>query len=109
MVDLLQRIYSGNLLSNNSTSVILKDLFNCMTGPNRLRAGLPAGWRLAHKTGTGRDVSGQNTATNDVGVMVGPKGETVYIAVFMKGSQAKIEVREALMAKVAAKAVAGAL
>ncbi len=109
MVDLLQKIYSGNLLSKNSTSLIMEDLFNCKTGSTRLEAGLPAGWTLAHKTGTGRDVSRQNTATNDVGIMVGPKGETIYIAVFVKGSRAKIEVREALMAKVAAKAAAGNL
>jgi beta-lactamase class A len=109
MVNLLQKLYSGNLLSKTSTSVILEDLFNCRTGSNRIKAGMPAGWTLAHKTGTGRDVLGQNTATNDVGIMVGPKGETIYIAVFIKGSKAKIEVREALMAKIAAKAAAGDL
>jgi beta-lactamase class A len=97
------------LLSKSSTAVILEDLFNCKTGPARIKAGLPAGWTLAHKTGTGRDVAGQNTATNDVGVAVGPHGETIYIAVFTKGSRAAIEVREAFMAKVAAQALAGKL
>lgn len=106
MVDLLQKLYNGQLLSKKSTALILNSLFNCKTGPDRIKAGLPEGWKLAHKTGTGRDVAGQNTATNDVGVMVGPKGETIYIAVFTKGSRAKIAVREALMAKVAARAVA---
>ena len=109
MIDLLQKLYGGNLLSKNSTSLIMEDLFNCKTGVNRITKGLPAGWKLAHKTGTGRDVAGQNAGTNDVGVMVGPKGETIYIAVFVKGSKAKIEAREALMSKVAAKAVAGEL
>lgn len=109
MVYLLQQLYNGKLLSKESTSLILEDLFNCKTGPDRIKAGLPKGWRLAHKTGTGRDVAGQNTATNDVGIIVGPKGETIYIAVFTKGSKAKIEAREALMAKVAARAVAGTL
>jgi len=109
MVEMLQKLHSGNLLSKSSTAVVLEDLFNCKTGPARIKAGLPAGWTLAHKTGTGRDVAGQNTATNDVGVAVGPHGETVYIAVFTKGSRAKIEEREAFMAKVAAKAVAGEL
>ena len=52
MVEMLQKLYSGNLLSKSSTSVILEDLFNCKTGSNRIRAGLPAGWSLAHKTGT---------------------------------------------------------
>lgn len=109
IVDLLQKIYSGNLLSRNSRLLILEDLFNCQTGSNRIKAGLPAGWQLAHKTGTGSDVSGQNTATNDVGIMIGPKGETIYIAIFTKGSRSKIEVREALMAKIAAKAAANNL
>lgn len=109
MVEMLQKLYCGNLLSKSSTAVILEDLFNCQTGQARIKAGLPEGWTLAHKTGTGRDVAGQNTATNDVGVAVGPHGETIYIAVFTKGSRATIEVREAFMAKVAAKAVAGEL
>ena len=109
MVDMLQKLYNGKLLSKDSTAVILEDMFNCTTGPNRIKAGLPAGWRLAHKTGTGRDVGNQNTATNDVGIIVGPKGEAIYIALFVKGSKAKIEVREAFMAKIAAKASAGEL
>jgi beta-lactamase class A len=109
MIDMLQKLHSGELLSKASTALLLADLFNCKTGPGRLKAGLPAGWKLAHKTGTGADVAGQNTATNDVGVMVGPRGETIYIAVFTKGSRAKIAVRERLMATVAAKAAAGEL
>jgi beta-lactamase class A len=109
MVAMLQKLYSGDLLSKDTRALILQDLFNCKTGTNRLSAGLPAGWKLAHKTGTGRDVSGQNTATNDVGVMVGPNGETIYVAVFTKGCKANLDAREALMAKVAAKAAAGDL
>lgn len=109
MVDVLQKLYKGKLLSKQSTALIMEDLFNCKTGAKRLRAGLPEGWKLAHKTGTGTDVSGKNAGTNDVGVMVGPKGETIYIAVFIKGSKASIEVREALMAKIASRAVSGNL
>ncbi len=109
VVDLLQKIYSGSLLSKESRALILEDLFNCQTGSNRLKAGLPPEWRLAHKTGTGRDVSGRNTATNDVGIIVGPGGETIFIAVLTKGLRAKIEVREALMAQIATRAVAGEL
>jgi beta-lactamase class A len=109
MAELLQQLYSGKLLSEKSKALVMEDMFKCKTGPNRLKAGLPDGWNLAHKTGTGADVSGQNAGTNDVGILVGPKGEVIYAAVFIKGSRAKIEVREALMAKVAAKAVAGEL
>lgn len=106
MVALLQKLYKGDLLSKESRKIILEDMFNCKTGTNRLLAGLPPKWKLAHKTGTGRDIKGQNTATNDVGIIVGPSGEEYYVAVFVKGSRAPIEVREALMAKVAVKTVA---
>lgn len=109
MTDLLQMLYEGKLLSNDTKSLILEDLFACKTGINRLRAGLPRGWKLAHKTGTGRDVSDRNTATNDVGIMIGPKGEAIFVAVFIKGSRATIENREAVMALTAAKAAAGEL
>lgn len=101
MVALLQKLYSGDLLSKESRTVVLEDMFNCKTGTNRLSAGLPPKWKIAHKTGTGRDIKGQNTATNDVGIIVGPKGQLFYVAVFVKGSRAPIEVREALMKKVA--------
>ncbi len=109
MVALLQKLYSGDLLSKESRAVVLEDMFNCKTGTNRLSAGLPPKWKIAHKTGTGRDIKGQNTATNDVGIIVGPKGQLFYVAVFVKGSRAPIEIREALMAKVAKKATAGRL
>lgn len=109
MIELLQKLYKGGLLSKESTALILDDLFNCRTGVTRLKAGLPKGWKLAHKTGTGADVAGQNAGTNDVGVMVGPKGEIIYIAVFTKGSRAKLKIREALMAKIASRAAAGTL
>jgi beta-lactamase class A len=107
MVALLQKLYSGDLLSKESRAMVLEDMFNCKTGTNRLSAGLPPKWKIAHKTGTGRDIKGQNTATNDVGIIVGPKGQLFYVAVFVKGSRAPIEVREALIAKIAKKAVQG--
>lgn len=109
MVALLLKIYEGKLLSKESTAMAVADLFNCKTGPNRLRAGLPKDWRLGHKTGTGGDVAGFNAGTNDVGIMVGPKGQLIYIAIFVKGSRAGIEKREALMAKVASKAADSSL
>lgn len=109
IVDMLQKLNEGKLLSKGSTALVLEDLFNAKTGLHRLTAGLPTGWKLGHKTGTGQDVGDQNAGTNDVGIMVGPKGETIYVAVFLKGSRAKVKVREALMAKIAARAAAGTL
>lgn len=109
MVDLLKQLYGGKLLSEKSKEIILGEMFGCRTGSQRIKAGMPEGWKLAHKTGTGGDFAGQNAGTNDVGIMVGPKGEVIYIAIFIKGSKASLEKREAFMAKIAARAVAGEL
>lgn len=102
MVELLQKLFCGKLLSEESKEVLMQNLLSCNTGKNRLKAGLPAGWKLAHKTGTGGNVAGQNTATNDVGIILNPKNEPIYIAIFIKGSHETLESREAFMAKIAA-------
>lgn len=47
------------------------------TGADRIRAGVPAGWTVAHKTGTGG--AGQ---TNDIGVIQPPSGEPIRIAIY---------------------------
>jgi beta-lactamase class A len=70
------------------------------TGQKRLKAGLPQGWSIAHKTGTGPEVLGTGTATNDVGIITAPR-QQVAIAVFIAGSKAPIEMREQVMAQAA--------
>jgi beta-lactamase class A len=71
------------------------------TGARRLRAGLPPGATLAHKTGTGRTEQGLSTAVNDIGVARLPDGPPVAIAAFLAGSAAPEADREALFAEVA--------
>ena len=52
------------------------------TGPRRIRAGLPAGAIVVHKTGT------MPGTTNDVGIIVSPDGRHhIALAVFTKGSR----------------------
>lgn len=103
-IDLLAKLQSRQLLSENSTALLLKIMTDSPTGQNRLKAGLPQGWSIAHKTGTGPEVLGVGTATNDVGIITAP-GKQVAIAVFVAGSKAPIEQREQVMAQVAATVV----
>jgi beta-lactamase class A len=49
------------------------------TGDNRIRAGLPPGWTVADKTG-----SGDYASTNDIGVASGPGGERLLLAVMAR-------------------------
>ena len=46
---------------------------------SRMRAGLPPGWSSADKTGTGDFAS-----TNDVGIVYGPNGEHILLAIMTR-------------------------
>ncbi|WP_300534681.1 class A beta-lactamase [Sphingosinicella sp.] len=55
------------------------------TGKDRLRAGLPADWRVADKTGTG-----MNGAANIIAVLWPPAAAPLVAAVYMTGSKAPV-------------------
>lgn len=78
MVDLLRRIDSGELLAPSSRAYLLGLMSRCQTGKNRMRALLPAGTRVEHKTGT---LSG---LTTDVGFITLPNGRRIAVAFFAR-------------------------
>jgi beta-lactamase class A len=64
------------------------------TGPNRLKAGVPAGWRVAHKTGTGG-----YGPTNDIGLLYPPTGAPVLVVAYHHATRTSSEAsREAVIA-----------
>jgi beta-lactamase class A len=101
MVALLQSLAEGRLLSAGSTRRLLDVMGQTVTFPDRLKAGVPDGWTLAHKTGTSGVWRGVTAATNDVGVLRAPDGRYVSVAVFIADSRAPAADRAALMAKIA--------
>lgn len=65
------------------------------TGPARIRAGVPAGWTVAHKTGTGG-----YGPTNDIGVLYPPAGAPVILAAYHHGArETPAERNEAVIAQ----------
>ena len=64
-------------LSQESKAMILGWMFSSPTGAARIKAGVPAGWRVAHKTGTGG-----YGPTNDIGILYPPLGEPVIVAAY---------------------------
>jgi len=80
-------------------------MLEAKTGPNRIRAGLPAGARFAHKTGLGPTADGLNHATNDIGIVTLSDGRRFAIAVYLAGAQVGEKEREAAHAAVARLAV----
>nr|WP_063842277.1 class A beta-lactamase [uncultured bacterium]CBI71182.1 beta-lactamase class A [uncultured bacterium] len=99
-VDFLVKLQEGKLLSAESTRVLLQIMTDVKTGAGRLKAGLPEGSKLAHKTGTGGDILGVNTATNDIGIATLPDGRKFAVAVFLTGSKESEEKRDAIHADV---------
>jgi beta-lactamase class A len=105
MIDLLVKLQSRQLLSEDSTALLLQIMTDSPTGQQRLKAGLPPGWSIAHKTGTGADVLGIGIAANNVGLISSPTGKRIAIAVFIAGSKAPLEMREKVMAEIASMVV----
>jgi len=64
-------------LTAASQERLLGWMFASPTGAARLKAGVPAGWRVAHKTGTGG-----YGPTNDIGLLYPPAGRPVIVAAY---------------------------
>lgn len=86
-------------LSADSRRRLLRWMTDTPTGPGRLKAGVPAGWRVAHKTGTGG-----YGPVNDIGLLYPPSGAPVIIAVYYHAERAD-PAHEAVIAEVARQAI----
>ncbi|HWH18804.1 MAG TPA: serine hydrolase, partial [Allosphingosinicella sp.] len=100
-VRMLADLDAGKLLSPDMTRKMMAILKGTTSGPGRLKAGIPEGATLYHKTGTGATVEGVNGATNDIGIIELADGRKLAVAAFVAGSQLPQEQREAVIAKVA--------
>ena len=100
-VDLLERLWRGDLLSEAMTDTLQSVLARCRTSPDRLPGLLPKGTPVARKTGTGGTSRGVTVAVNDVGVIRLPTGDDVAIAVLIGESHASMGRAERLIARVA--------
>ena len=70
------------------------------TGRSRLKAGLPAGWQLLHKTGTGQTWRGRRAGFNDVGLLETPQGRSYAVAVMIGDSSSSNGVMQTAIANV---------
>ena len=97
IVDALARLKRGELLSPGSTQKLLSIMSNTKTGPQRLKGGLAPGWRLAHKTGTGQVLGGEQAGYNDIGIITGPDRRSYAVAVMIRRTSAPLGHRMAAM------------
>ncbi len=104
MVQNLQTLLLGKLLSGDSRAQLEDWMLRNTTGDPCLRAGVPKGWRIGDKTGTG-----DYGTRNDVAVIWPPQRAPVLVAVYITGATAiSDDQRNAAIANVG-RAVAAAL
>jgi beta-lactamase class A len=97
LVAMLAKVWNGETLGRRYTKTLIDTMHRCRTGKRRLPAGLPAGTRVAHKTGTF-----SRLITNDAGIITlpGTSGHVV-LTVQIKESGRPLEAQERAIAEVA--------
>jgi beta-lactamase class A len=97
MLSDLLALLVGNKLSAPSRAQLMAWVRGCKTGAGRLEAGLPKGWHIGDKTGSG----GYGT-TNDVGIVWPPTGAPILVAAFLTSTTVPPARRNAALAAVGA-------
>jgi beta-lactamase class A len=95
MVDNLRKVLLGNTLSPSSREQLTAWLIANKTGEERLRAGLPGGWRVGDKTGS----NGENT-TNDIAVFWPEHRAPVLVAGYLTACPGPDAKRNGILAEV---------
>ena len=102
MVNTLRTLLLSDALSPPSKRQLTEWLIINKTGDARMRAGLPSGWRAGDKTG-----SGAFGTTNDVGIVWPPQGAPILFALYLTGTSAPADRRNASLADVGRALAAG--
>jgi len=96
MLQLLEAIWTSDILSEKSRTILQAVMSRCETGSNRLKGKLPKGTLVMHKTGT---LDTNHGVTNNTGVITLPGGKgNIAIAVFTKNGNRTIEENEEIIA-----------
>ena len=91
----LRALVAGGALSQPSRDQLTEWLMANQTGGAKLRAGLPANWRVGDKTG-----GGDWGTTNDVAVIWPPGRKPVIVSVYLTNTRASFDDRNAAIAAV---------
>ena len=91
-----ERVLLGSVLHPASRATLTGWLQDVQTGPRRLPAGTPAGWRIGHKTGTGM----QGTS-NDVAILWPGRRPPLILSVYLTQSKLDEPARDRVIADVA--------
>lgn len=102
MLGTMQRLLIEDALSSSSRDRLIGWLMASKTGARRLRAGVPADWKLGDKTGTG-----DNGTANDVAIAFPPGRAPILITAYYTGSTISDDARNTVIAEAGRLGVAG--
>ena len=94
MLNNLNTLVLGNVLSDASRKQLTEWLRETTTGKTRLQAGLAAGWITGDKTGSGYD------ATNDVAIVWPPQRKPLLVSAYYSAEHLDDDARSAVLAEV---------
>jgi beta-lactamase class A len=97
IVDALARLQKGEILSEPAAERLLSIMGQTRTGRLRLKAALPEGWTLVHKTGTGQIFEGEQAGYNDIGIMSSPAGRSYAISILIGRTSEPLRARAELI------------
>lgn len=99
----LRAVLLGDALDTDDQRVLRTAMLGTTTGDGTIRAGVPSGWRVADKTGTG-----SYGVRNDIGVVTPPGRRPIVLVVMTRTDRSDAEPSDALVAA-ATKIAVGAL
>lgn len=101
MAHCLKIIYEGNMLNNKYKQFLFNTMLNTATGMDKIKAGLPAGIPVAHKTGSSdRLPSGIMIGDNDVAIIHPHSTNRYYLVVFIKDSRETTQENHEIIAQI---------
>jgi beta-lactamase class A len=89
----LQKLTLGNVLTKDHRKQLITWMTNNTTGYKRIRAGVPLGWVVAEKTG-----SGDYGIANDIGIMWSPTCQPVVLAIYTAQNKQDAKRRDDIVA-----------
>lgn len=86
---LVEKILTGSILSTASRELLTQWMIDTKTGLKRIRAGVPKGWRVGDKTGTGTPGK-----YNDVAICWPPRQPPLIVAIYYQSPSPSLDMRD---------------
>lgn len=98
---LLEKFYNGKVLKKETTKYLYRIMVETSRGLTWMKAGLPEGTELAHRTGiSSRNDDNMRAAMNDVGIVTRPNGKHYILSVYLKNITEEMKDTEKIIADI---------